>query len=90
MNHVDVYRAFTFGRDITIQPSGFAVMPDGPNSLHSNASLVTIAVNQHLNVPETDQAIDIMCSLVSAIIKDISEEGKFLPNTYIYKFVQER
>ncbi|XP_057508314.1 homeobox-leucine zipper protein HDG2-like [Actinidia eriantha] len=74
MNHVDVHRAFTFGRDVKIQPSGFAVMPDGPNGHHSNASLVTIAVNQYLNVPKTDQAIDIMCGLVSAIIKDITEE----------------
>ncbi|PSS14053.1 Homeobox-leucine zipper protein, partial [Actinidia chinensis var. chinensis] len=81
MNHVDVHRAFTFGRDVTIQPSGFAVMPDGPNGLHSNASLVTIAVNQYLNVPETDQAIDIMCGLVSAIIKDITEEVSSARNT---------
>lgn len=70
---------------VPVQPSGFAIMPDGPDGFHSNASLVTVAIQQQLNVPDTDQAILIMCDLVNAIVKEMSEEGNFLPNAYLEK-----
>lgn len=60
-------------------------MPDGPDGFHSNASLVTFAIQQQLNIPDPDQVIPVMCDLVNAIIKEISEEGNFLPNAYLEK-----
>ncbi|KAI8574363.1 hypothetical protein RHMOL_Rhmol01G0348000 [Rhododendron molle] len=71
---------------VPVGPSGFALMPDGFNS---DASLVTVAIQQQLNVPDPDQELPIMCDLVNGIIKEISEEGNFLPNAYLEKFIQE-
>lgn len=69
-------------------PSGFALMPDGFNS---DASLVTVAIQQQqFNVLDPGQAIPIMCDFVNGIIKEISEEGNFLPDAYLEKFMLEK
>ncbi|XP_058222208.1 homeobox-leucine zipper protein ROC1-like [Rhododendron vialii] len=66
---------------VSVRPSGFALMPDGTDGFNSDASLVTVAIQQQLNVPNPDQAIPIMCDLVNGIIKDISEEVSKLSDT---------
>ncbi|KAI8574360.1 hypothetical protein RHMOL_Rhmol01G0347900 [Rhododendron molle] len=83
ISKIDVDIALLVGSSglVPVQPSGFAIMPDGPNGFHSNASLVTVAIQQQLNVPDTDQAILIMCDLVNTIVKEISEEATELSIT---------
>ncbi|KAG5567383.1 hypothetical protein RHGRI_002812 [Rhododendron griersonianum] len=80
ISKIDVDNALLVGSSglVPVQPSGFAIMPDG---FHSNASLVTVAIQQQLNVPDTDQAILIMCDLVNAIVKEIFEEATELSIT---------
>ncbi|KAL6978733.1 hypothetical protein U1Q18_020399 [Sarracenia purpurea var. burkii] len=80
MSQLDVNVSFFFRSSgvALLKPSGFAIMPDGPDGLHSDASLVTIAFQQDLKVPETDQAIEIMSGLIRGIVKETTEEGNFL------------
>lgn len=51
-------------------------MPDGSEGLESDASLVTIAVQQDLDAAETSRAIEAMRNVIIAMIKEIKEEGK--------------
>ncbi|XP_044493553.1 homeobox-leucine zipper protein ROC2-like isoform X2 [Mangifera indica] len=56
-----------------LKPSGFAIMPDGSEGLESDASLVTIAVQQDLDAAETSRAIEAMRNVIIAMIKEIKE-----------------
>ncbi|XAR61053.1 hypothetical protein NMG60_11034642 [Bertholletia excelsa] len=58
-------------RNISLLPSGFAVMCDG--SMNSDASLVTIALQEQVDDMETEQIIEMMSDLVNTIIADINE-----------------
>lgn len=61
------------------RPFGFSIIPDGSRGLHSDASLVTIALPQELDADrENDEVIEIMSNLVSSIVGAIKEAGKFL------------
>ncbi|KAA8550708.1 hypothetical protein F0562_002392 [Nyssa sinensis] len=76
MTQLDVNAAFFFGRwtDTLLQPSGFAIMPGGSDGLHSDVSLVTIAMQQQCNISELDDIIEFLSGLVGVIIEEIHEE----------------
>ncbi|KAJ0052588.1 hypothetical protein Pint_01664 [Pistacia integerrima] len=61
-----------------LKPSGFAIMPDGSKGLESDASLVTIAVQQDLDAAENGGAVEAMNNVIIAMIKEINEEGSSL------------
>ncbi|XP_062149386.1 homeobox-leucine zipper protein HDG3-like isoform X2 [Alnus glutinosa] len=74
MTQVAVDTAFCSGiwRDSLLKPSGFAIMPDGSGGLESDASLVTIAVQQELDVLEAGPAIEAMSNIIRRIIGEIN------------------
>lgn len=63
-------------RNYFLRPSGFAIMPDGSGGLRSDASLVTIAMQQELDVLEAGPAIEAMSNIIRAIIGEINEASK--------------
>ncbi|KAK9281919.1 hypothetical protein L1049_004827 [Liquidambar formosana] len=71
----DMNAALNFGRwrDVFLQPSGFAIMPDGSGGLQSDGSLVTVVTQQQLDFSENSQAIEAMTNIIRAIIEEIKE-----------------
>ncbi|GLT72822.1 hypothetical protein SLA2020_447220 [Shorea laevis] len=63
-------------RNYFLRPSGFAIMPDGSGGLQSDASLVTIAMQQELDALEAGSAIEAMSNIIRAIIEEITEASK--------------
>jgi homeobox-leucine zipper protein len=63
-----------------LKPSGFAIMPDGSGGLQSDASLVTIAIQQELDVVDLEDrpAIETMSNIVRGIVGEIKEASKCL------------
>lgn len=78
MTQVAVDTAFCSGiwRNSLLKPSGFAIMPDGSGGLESDASLVTIAVQQKLDVLEAGPAIEAMSNIIRRIVGEINAASK--------------
>lgn len=63
-----------------LKPSGFAIMPDGSGGLQSDGSLVTIAMQQELDVLDLEEgpAIETMSNIIRGIVGEIKEASKCL------------
>ena len=74
MNQADVFFSLIARyKDVDLKPSGFAIVPDGPES-----SLVTFSLQEDLIVPDAETGIRVKSYVTNRIISEIREESKFL------------
>ncbi|XP_021893793.1 homeobox-leucine zipper protein ROC7-like [Carica papaya] len=68
---VDLTLLYGSLRENILKPSGFTVIPGGPPE--SDSSLVTIAMQQELEVSGTEEAIEAVSQLINSTVNEINE-----------------